>query len=200
MEYINYYDLLDTNSITLVSEKKHSFRVLYRYFKLIGRYLNTCIMQYNRIEEFAISLKSKGNCEVSGGELLITEQLFSDIHFLLIAMDRCYSLEAEVYNILFDKEYVSNFNASKEVNDIRLMRNVLEHFEENIGRDAKNSHYHLPQAFIENDWSWLEYQLSTINSGVFSIKGKHLHFEVTMFNFIISNYNAIIAEIKNRYF
>lgn len=199
MEYINYFDMLPIDSIILNAPKYNRIRELYRIYKAIGRYLNTSIMQYNRIEKWASLQKKSGTREVSGSEAMETEQIFSDIHFLLIAMDKCYKYEMKLYGELsFDSLSVEYQRLKSVAHDIRIMRNTLEHSEENLNNVIRNSDYNLPMEYADNNWSWLEYQLLSIKNGVITIKDKQLIFSVTMFNEIIHHYAIIKDAIQKQ--
>lgn len=198
MRYVNYYDFLSINSILLNSKKFHYIRCYYRLYITLGRYYNTCVMQFNRIEDWATQQKKLGTRKISGNEIVQSIQVFSDIHFLLIAMEKCYKLETQLYKLLFGSEKSDEFRNSKEVSDIRIMRNTLEHMEENLNKETKNEDYGIPNDFIEHGWSWLEKQATNISNGIFTIRDKKLVFSKVMFNHIYENMWVIINEIQKR--
>ena len=198
MRYINYYDFLSIDSIILNSKKFHNIRCYYRLYLALGRYYNTCILQFNRIEEWAKQQKELGNRNVAGNDVIPLVQVFSDIHFLLIAMEKCYKLENELYKLLFGIDRSKAFHASKEVSDIRIMRNTLEHMDENMNKEGKSKEYGIPEDYIKNGWSWLEKQSIYISNGVFTIRDRKLIFSKTMFNHIYEHMWIIINEIQCR--
>ncbi len=124
--------------------------------------------------------------------------VFSDIHYLLIALDKCYKLEGELYGLLWDVQKKKAFRSSKTVDDIRLMRNTLEHMEENLLKHNKNDDFSLPDEYKNNGWSWLEYQMSTISNGEFRLKDKKLVFSESMFNPATNALFEISEEFLNR--
>lgn len=197
MKYVNYFEKLHINSIILNDKKYNHIRDLFRLYKAVGRYINAAIMQYNRIEEWAILQKRLGTRTISGNNYLGNEQIFSDIHFMLIAMDKCYKYEAELYNKLsFDSSSAECQNLKANANNIRIMRNTLEHSEENLSNTSQNRAYDIPLEYTDNNWSWLEYQLLTLKNGVVTIRDKKLVFSETMFDNILYHYDIIINAIK----
>lgn len=198
MRYVNYYNFLSINSIILNSKKFHHIRCYYRLYIALGRYYNTCIMQFNRIEDWATQQKTLGTRDISGDEAVQSLQVFSDIHFLLIAMEKCYKLETQLYKLLFNSEKSNEFRNSKEVSDVRIMRNALEHMEENLNKEARNSEYGIPDDFTNHGWSWLEKQATNISHGVFTVRDRKLVFSKVMFNHIYDNMWIIINEIQKR--
>lgn len=198
MEYVNYYDFLSIDSIILNSKKFHNIRLYYRLYIALGRYYNTCIMQFNRVEDWAKQQKKLGARNVSREDAIQVVQVFSDIHFLLIAMEKCYKLETELYKLLFGPSKSNTFHNSKEVSDVRIMRNTLEHMDENLNKEEKNEEYEIPEDYINNGWSWLEKQSVYISNGIFTIRDRELVFSKVMFNHIYDNMWIIIREIQNR--
>lgn len=197
MEYIDCFDLLSIDSIILNDPNCHNIRQYYRLFVALGRYYNACIMQFNRIEEWALLQKEADSHDARSISALDVMPVFTDIHFLLISMDKCYKLETQLYLHLFGSNTSTGFSSSAEVSDIRIMRNALEHLEENINKDSLNNRYHLPEVYANNGWSLLEYQFSSLKHGIFTIKDKELHFSKTMFNHIYEHMQIIANEIKH---
>ena len=107
MNYINYFSQLPIDSIILTDEKYHHIRILFRSYKLLGRYLNSAIMQYNRIEEWAKTQQELGSRNVREMDMIETELIISDIHFLLLAMDKCNKMQTSLYRSLFCLLYTS---------------------------------------------------------------------------------------------
>lgn len=198
MEYIDYLKYLSVNSIILNDPKNRDVRRLYRLYVLLGRYYNTCILQFNRIEEWASCQKEKGSRSVAAPELYDFSSIYADIHFLLIAMERCYQLEAELYHLLWDNKKKKWFLRQTEVKDVLTMRNTLEHMEEYINKDDNNKIYNLPEEYEKYGYSWMEKQLFSINNGVFLLKDKKLVFSKIMFNHIYEHMWIIINEIQRR--
>lgn len=198
MNYINYFSQLPIDSIILNDEKYHRIRVLFRSYKLLGRYLNSAIMQYNRIEEWANTQKKLGSRNVEGMDVIENELLISDIHFLLLAMDKCNKIQTSLYRSLFGNDEANIFYNSPHVCNVRKMRNTLEHMDEYIKDDSRNKKYKLDKIFIDNGWSWLETQLLTLSKGKFSIKDCTLDFSVEMFNDSIAGLNNIATELMKQ--
>ena len=196
MEYVNY--LKHNFDISIIPSPHQDYNFLHKinalYFAA-GRYLNTCIRQYNRIEDWAQQQKDMGSRTVHLEEEIDFNLIFSDIHYLLIALDKCYKLEGELYELLWDKQKKDIFLDLETVDDIRLMRNTLEHMEENLLKYNKNDGFPLPDEYKKNGWSWLEYQMATISNGEIQLKDKTLVFSETMFD------SAIIAltEIEQKF-
>lgn len=197
MKYINYMDYLSISESFFTNQAYHKYRVLYRLFKLIGRYLNSSITQYNRIEEWAVKQRNLGSRKVYHKDLAEIEQVFSDLHFLLIAMDKCYKYIAALYSLLNDEINLKLIHQSKQAFAVRNMRNTIEHSEENIQNDTKNLMYNLPEEFLPYGWSWLEYQLLSIKEGKFVLKDKTLKIDTTMFNEIIGHLHNISSHLQN---
>lgn len=198
MEYIDYLKYLSVNSIILNDPKYHDIRCLYRPYILLGRYYNACILQFNRIEEWASRQKEKGSRLVKSPELYDFSSVYIDIHFLLISMERCYQLEAELYRLLWGNKKRKWFLRQSEVKDVSTMRNALEHMEEYINKDEDNEKYNLPEEYSKHGFSWMERQLSNIKDGVFQIKDKQLIFSKIMFNHIYEHMWIIINELQRR--
>lgn len=197
MQYINYFDDLPIDTIILNSKNNNSIRKYYRLFKLLGRYINAAIMQYNRINDYTLRLLPTENTTESIVNALEIDPLFSDIHFLLIAMDRCYSVESKLYKYLCSKSAATEFDKSKPVDDVRVMRNVFEHFENDISKTNSNSKYNLGSIYEENNWSWLEKQFGSIYKGVLTIKDRELIINQNIFSNILEHYHIIIKLIKS---
>ena len=121
MNYINYFDFLNVDKKFFLNKEYHDFRKMYRLFKMIGRYLNTSIMQYNRIEQWADNQKTLHSRNSSGIDAAETELIFSDLHFLLLSMDKCYKCEQMLYNLLTCYNEAAALKSSPQVNDIRIM-------------------------------------------------------------------------------
>ena len=198
MEYVNYYNLISVDSITLNNPRYHDIRCYYRLFSTLGRYYNTCIMQFNRVEGWAVHQKQLGTRKTTPDESLSAVQIFSDMHFLLIAMEKCYKLEAQLYDLLFGSVKRSAFINSKEVDDVRIMRNALEHMEEYMNTDQLNQKYLLPADYQQNGWSWFEFQMLNLQKGVWQIKDKKMKFSKTMFDHIYIHMKVIASEIQKR--
>lgn len=199
MNYIDYFSLLPIDSIILNDKKYHHIRVLFRSYKLFGRYLNSAIMQYNRIEERAKTQQKLGSRNVAGMDMIENEQIFSDIHFLLLAMDKCNKIQTSLYRSLFGNDEANAFYNSPHICNVRKMRNAFEHMDEYIGDDSKNKKYNLSKDFVDNGWSWLETQLITLSKGKFSIKDCTLEFSVEMFNDSILGLNNIAIELTKQF-
>ena len=185
LKYINYFSLLPTDNAQLTNPEYHDFREKYRFFKLIGRYINASIKQYNQIYDWFLKQHELGSRTVLSDEAVEVELIFADIHFLLISMDKCYKYEQKLYQ-----------QRSKKANTIRLMRNDFEHSEENINKISANEKYELPKIFQENGWSWYEYQSATISNGAVKIRNNTLLISEDMFNDIISHYHLLISYLK----
>lgn len=198
MNYIDYFSLLPIDSIILTDKKYHHFRVLYRKYKLMGRYLNSAIMQYNRIEEWARKQKELGSRKVKGIDMLESEQVITDIHFLLLAMDKCNKMQVSLYYSLFGNNEGFSFSHSEYTTTIRKMRNILEHMDENIGNDSKNTKYNLEQIYKDNGWSWLEFQLLSLHKGKFALGNYTLEFSTEMFNDSIIGLNRVADELTKQ--
>lgn len=198
MNYINYFSQLPIDSIILTDEKYHHIRILFRSYKLLGRYLNSAIMQYNRIEEWAKTQQELGSRNVREMDMIETELIISDIHFLLPAMDKCNKMQTSLYRSLFGNDEANTFYNSPHVYNIRKMRNTLEHMDEYIKDDSQNKKYKLDEIFINNGWSWLETQLLTLYKGKFSIKDCTLEFSVEMFNDSFAGLNNIATELMKQ--
>lgn len=198
MDYFNYLDLLPTDNIPINHKEYQAFRKLYRIYKSLGRYINAAILQFNRIEEWAIQQKSLGDRIVSGDDLIETELIFSDLHFLIISIDRCYELESELYAHILGKDKSKKFDHIKEVNDIRIMRNTLEHHETELLNDYKNKRYKIEQVYEDNGWSWIEYQLSSLKNGKFKIKDKSLELSYHLFDTIFYHHHILTEHLRRK--
>lgn len=199
MDYINYTSLLDVDSTILSKPEYHTFREKYRLFRSVGRYLNSAIRQYNRIENQFEEHCRLGSRTTSETETIELELLFSDLHFLLICMDKCYKYEQELYQNLNLSSVAEKIYISESATTVRKMRNILEHANENINKTAQNINYNLPPVYIENGWSWLEYQSLSINNGIFRLKNEKLSLSDDMLSDIIKNYNSLINILNKEY-
>lgn len=196
LKYINYFSLLPTDNAQLTNPEYHDFREKYRFFKLIGRYINASIKQYNQIYDWFLKQHELGSRTVLSDEAVEVELIFADIHFLLISMDKCYKYEQKLYQQLNLPQEAVKLQRSKKANTIRLMRNDFEHSEENINKISANEKYELPKIFQENGWSWYEYQSATISNGAVKIRNNTLLISEDMFNDIISHYHLLISYLK----
>lgn len=148
MEYINY--LKHNFDISIIPSPHQDYNFLHKInalYSAAGRYLNTCIRQYDRIEDWAQQQKDRGSRTVHLEEEIDFVLIFSDIHYLLIALDKCYKLEGELYELLWNKQKKDIFLDLETVDDIRLMRNTLEHMEENLLKYNKNDDFPLPDEY-----------------------------------------------------
>ena len=116
MEYINYLEHnIDISIIPSTHQDYNFLHQINALYSAAGRYLNTCIRQYDRIEDWAKLQKAKGTRVVHLKEELGFDLIFSDIHYLLIALDKCYKLEGELYELLWDIEKKNAFRSSQAV-------------------------------------------------------------------------------------
>ena len=193
MDYIDYRSYFDDFDVSILTRKEyHEYRKKYRFLTLIGRYLNSCILEFNRIDDWAGLQQSLGTRVVSGLEASKYELVFSDFHFLLISMDKCYKYEQQLYLLFNRSDKATELADSSCVCSIRRMRNTLEHSEENINTDSRNDFYELPDEFLQTGWSWLEYQLLSFCNGVFGLNNLTLTFSNDMFDHIINHYKILI--------
>lgn len=183
MKYINYLNNnIDISIIPATHPEYNFFHQVNSLYLSAGRYLNTCIMQFNRIETWMQERTKRGSHAVHLQKEIDFNLIFSDIHFLLIALDKCYKLEGVLYRLLLGRQKEASFVSNDFVNDIRIMRNTLEHLEENLLKYNKNDTFSLPDEYKINGWCWSEYQISSLCNGVFRLKDKELVFSNTMFN------------------
>lgn len=199
MKYFDYINRLSTDSISLNEPDNYNFRCLWRLCVLLGRYFNSCILQFNRIESWASAQKKKGSRIIQAPEIYDFSSIYTDMHFLIISMERCYKLEAELYRLLWGDKKKREFLRQKEVKDTLTMRNTLEHMEEYINKDSDNTKYELPESYAKNGFSWAEKQLLDVVNGVFTIKDKKLVVSKTMFNHINEHMQNIFDEVLKRF-
>ena len=117
MDYIDYRSYFDDFDVSILTRKEyHEYRKKYRFLTLIGRYLNSCILEFNRIDDWAGLQQNLGTRIVSGLEASKFELVFSDFHFLLISMDKCYKYEQQLYLLFNRSDKATELEQAKEGN------------------------------------------------------------------------------------
>lgn len=162
----------------------------------LGNYISACERQLDRMNETNIqNMSIYRMLNISKGEIGNPEILnnlygiFTDINFLLVAMNKCYKLEELLYEKLKRPNNALKLSKSKYVKDVRFIRNKIEHFDEYMVKQQRSKKY----------LDRIKVQLNSINYGKYRI----LTHEIDLFDDPLKNiythYNNIIDIIRNTY-
>ena len=164
-------------------------------FCFLEDYLNLTTNQYMRVKENKEKLRS---LEAHTWALHDTANiLFGDLHFLLVAMDKAYTLSIKLLNLLDESETASLLSHSEARMNIKHLRNNLEHMDEKLtSQDQKyqetwysDSEYH---NWFSSQWGSLDDNTIKLGAGSFVI-------EETSFTELWETYDKILSVIQDKY-
>ena len=133
-KYIRPLDLKapDYNARVIISN-------MYTY---LDDFMNTLNLQLLRIEESNLKMGVIANQRVEKFEdRMIFVCLWADYYFFLNTMERTYRLAEKLYKRLDEKGKAQEIKDSKNFNDLRIIRNCIEHLYEDITKKNGEKFY-----------------------------------------------------------
>lgn len=186
--YNNYENLC--NFIIPYNNIKH--RKILGVFHSLERYICISTIQQDRVIEGVKKIASKGSHISTDDELPDIYLIYADLHFLLISLEICYKLELQLFDMLYKTLDKKDLENSTVCTNIRRMRNALEHMDENLVSKSK-AEYDIPETYAS--FNWLEYQMTTLQRGVFTIKNMSIDLTSDLVEEICAYYQKILRYI-----
>ncbi len=132
--FVNYHDIyLYIEPLTDDETDSHKRYQVSNLFMFLEDYLNLTTNQYMRVKEHRDKLS-----EVPPHSKALYREMnifFGDIHFLIIAMEKSYSLSIRLLQILDEKKAAADAFESETFRTIKFIRNNLEHMNDKLTRE-----------------------------------------------------------------
>lgn len=183
---------------------KHTISALYKYLE---NYLTISTNQLNRVnaEMNNILQQSKDNPTYPGIEYDVKIHS-GDLHFLLISLEKCYSLSMQIYSEFNLKEKQMAIKNSTKYKIVKQIRNCLEHMDENLSDDSTlHPEYREISPYpSSSDTNWFEKAWGSqfLNKIIFRKKNNKIYIlklDLNTLNDIITYYDDISNIIDKKY-
>lgn len=116
--------------------------IISNMFTYLDDFMNTLNLQLSRIEESNLKINALANRPVVKFEdRMLFVQLWADYYFFLNTMERTYRIAKRLYKRLGETGKAQEIKYSKRFNDIRSIRNGIEHLYEDITKKNGEEFY-----------------------------------------------------------
>lgn len=195
-KYIEPLDDIYTDTQYL---NRYHVSTLYKYLE---KYLTITSNQLKRVINEANTISTLAGDKGKYPGIDYDVSIYSgDIHFFVIALEKCYALSSKLYIALDCKQDSQNVNQSNAFVNVKKIRNHLEHINEKLSDMSTMNPEH--PCFSPNsnwfDYNWSGHDLYEID--IVTPKGEayFLSLDITALNDIISHYKKITNIIVEKF-
>ncbi|OUQ13131.1 hypothetical protein B5E84_17930 [Lachnoclostridium sp. An14] len=164
-------------------------------FCFLEDYLNLTINQYDRVKENHDSLKNYAESKKELHHCM--NIMFGDIHFMLISMEKAYSLSMRMLEILKEKETVKEIRESNAYKTVKFFRNNLEHMNDKL--TIEDHKYR--ESWYSSDYHthWFARQWGSMHGNTIKLGNYSFSVEETSLEPLLNIYHKIFGIITERY-
>ncbi len=164
-------------------------------FCFLEDYLNLTTNQYMRVKENKEKLRS---LEAHTWALHDTTNImFGDLHFLLIAIDKAYTLSIKLLSLLDEPTTASLLSHSEPRMNIKHLRNNLEHMDEKL--TSQDQKYREPWYSDSVYHNWFSSQWGSMNDNLIKLGTNSFVIEESSFTQLWETYDNILSIIQDKY-
>lgn len=164
-------------------------------FCFLEDYLNLSTNQYIRVKENYDTLKL---CSENKRDLYYKmNTMFGDIHFMLIAMEKSYSLSIRILEILGQTDLANAVNQSDNYKTVKFIRNNLEHMDDKLTIED----YKYRESWYSDDrhTHWFARQWGSIHGNTIKLGNRSFSIDQSSFLFLWNLYDQIFKIITDEY-
>ncbi|KEH96876.1 hypothetical protein Z962_05815 [Clostridium botulinum C/D str. BKT12695] len=173
--------------------------IISNLYKYLENYLNLVSIQFERINQTYIDLDPLSNHSIKKFEdKLLFTKLFGDIHFLLISAEKAYNISMNLYKKLSLKQKSIEIHNSKTYTNLKKIRNMLEHMDENLMDGLDKSKKIIPHYSYSNV-NWFDSQYGTLSDNTIKLKNYEFKIEEKSLEYLYNCYDNITYIITSRY-
>ena len=111
-------------------------------YTYLDDFMNTLVLELSRIDETNLKMEKVANQSVENfDDRLLFVYLWADYYFFLNTVERTYRLVINLYNYLSENDKAQKIRNSKVFNDVRLIRNRIEHLYEDVSKGTGEEFY-----------------------------------------------------------
>lgn len=114
----------------------HKRETISNLFTYLDEFMNTIMIELQRIDDSNKQLDTMANMRIEKfEERLYFTALWADYYFFLNTVERTYRLAAELYDALGEHDKKKEIKESNTFNDVRHIRNCIEHLYEDVSKN-----------------------------------------------------------------
>ncbi|EDK33927.1 hypothetical protein [Clostridium kluyveri] len=148
--------------------------IISHLYKYLEDYLNVITIQFRRIEQTKKEMEPLANQSIEKfNDRLLFTKLWTDIHFLLIAIEKSYNITIKLYNKLSMETKSKQIKSSDDYITKKRLRNMLEHMDDNL-TDGLNESKRIIPNYSSHNINWFDNQYGFISDNTLKLKNINL--------------------------
>lgn len=164
-------------------------------FCFLEDYLNLTTNQYMRVKDNREKISSLSEHTWELHDTL--NIMFGDLHFLLIAIDKAYSLSIKLLNLLGETASASSLSHSKYRMNLKHFRNNLEHMDEKL--TTEDQKYQEPWYSDSEYHNWFSSQWGSMSGDLIKLGNYSFTLNESSFAQLWDAYDNITSIIQDKY-
>lgn len=184
----------------LEESPEYEYRMLLsNMFESLDDLLNTCVIQLQRISTDSSNLENPSKFTNNDfSRRLSFTKLWADCYFFLNTVERAYRLTKRIYIHLGETQKAQSINDDFNFNNLRIIRNCIEHMDENLTDGLQKSKKYLHDYQYRNI-NWFNTQYRGMTDNTIELKGHKFKFDESSLKYLYECYDDITSIITNRY-
>ena len=161
----------------------------------LEKYLNITTNQYIRVKQnYKTLFKLKDNKKELHHKMNI---MFGDIHFMLISMEKAYSLSIRMLEILGRPDTANMIRSSESYKIVKFFRNNLEHMNDKLTVED----YKYRESWYSNEYHshWFARQWESMHGNAIKLGPYSFEIDESSFEFLWDLYDQIFKIITDEY-